>query len=184
MNEALKLASAAAVVYATSWAVMELERVALAWLDSLTPQAEAAEAPPPPKTIAGVVRSVAKEYRIDPLLVEAVIEQESNWKLDAMRYEPRLAQKFAEAGYRSDVITPLATSFGLMQVVFGLHRERCGVESPVDLLDAETNVRCGVSYLRACFDKSKNVRAALVCYNGGEAYAQKVIERLAQKLVG
>lgn len=185
-RELLKFGVAAAAVYGVSWCVMSLEQHAIAALDGLTEEAQARERVEPKKSpgVRDYVAEISRAHGVDPKLVESVIEQESNWRSDAMRFEPGVARDFNSRGVRDDEVTALATSFGLMQVLYGFHRERCGLKSATELFDPRTNIRCGIAVLKACFAKSNDVRRALVCYNGAETYADEVLKRLANKMVG
>lgn len=105
---------------------------------------------PPTKLPANVYELKALAYRIaveegvDPELVDAVIEQESN-------YEPRAeSQKQAQ---------------GLMQLIPAT-QERFGVSNP---WDPEENIRGGVRYLRFLLEMfNNNIAYALASYNAGE----------------
>lgn len=198
LRELLKFGVAAAAVYGVSWCVMSLEQHAIAALDGLTQEAQARERIEPKKSpgVRDYVAEISRANGVDPKLVESVIEQESNWRSDAMRFEPGVARDFNSRGVRDDEVTALSTSFGLMQVIYGFHGERCGLKSATELFDPRVNVRCGVAVLRTCFSRSNDVRRALVCYNGGskcaeeqgcskaEEYADEVLKRLANKMVG
>jgi soluble lytic murein transglycosylase-like protein len=94
--------------------------------------------------IADLIRSLAPEYRLDPNLVLAVVEAESNFDAKA------LSHKNAQ---------------GLMQLIPAT-AERFGVE---DVWDPEQNLRGGMSYLRWLLDHfDGDVRLALAGYNAGE----------------
>jgi hypothetical protein len=94
--------------------------------------------------IATLVRELAPEYKLNPNLVLAVIEVESNF--DPRALSPKNAQ-------------------GLMQLIPAT-AERFGV---ADVWDPEQNVRGGMAYLRwlmAHFDG--DVELVLAAYNAGE----------------
>ncbi len=100
-----------------------------------------------------IVLGHARNYRLDPALLAAVIYQESKFEADA----------------RSD-----RGAVGLMQLLpdtakgialrTGGSRFRVG-----DLLDPEINVRYGAWYLRHLLDKYGSERLALAAYNAGQA---------------
>lgn len=99
-----------------------------------------------------VVTGHARNYRLDPALVAAVIYQESRFRADAespagaiglMQLQPQTAQGIA--------LRTGGTRFEL-----------------ADLYDAELNVRYGCWYLRHLLDKYGNERHALAAYNAGQ----------------
>jgi soluble lytic murein transglycosylase-like protein len=94
--------------------------------------------------IANLVRDLADDYKLDPNLVLAVIEVESNFNPQAQ--SPKNAQ-------------------GLMQLIPAT-AERFGVR---DVWDPEQNLRGGMSYLRWLLGQFRgDVRLALAAYNAGE----------------
>jgi soluble lytic murein transglycosylase len=100
-----------------------------------------------------IVRGHARNYRLDPALLAAVIYQES---------------KFA-ASARSD-----RGAIGLMQLLpqtaKGIAARTGGSKFRVsDLYDPEINVRYGAWYLRHLIDKYGSERTALAAYNAGQA---------------
>jgi hypothetical protein len=104
----------------------------------------------PPRTqpaagpIADLVRGLAREYQLDPNLVLAVIETESNFNPRAQ--SPKNAQ-------------------GLMQLIPAT-AQRFGVR---DVWDPEQNLRGGMAYLRWLLAHfNGDVRLALAGYNAGE----------------
>ena len=95
----------------------------------------------------------AKNYRLDPALLAAVIYQES--KFDAQARSDRGA-------------------IGLMQLLpdtaKGIAERTGGSRFRVDdLYDPEINVRYGAWYLRHLLDKYGSERIALAAYNAGQA---------------
>jgi soluble lytic murein transglycosylase len=108
-----------------------------------------------------LIRSVAVEHELDPMLVKAVVWRES-------RFDPR---KIGSAGER-----------GLMQVSERAAREWAR-ETQVanfhadDLLDAKTNLEAGAWYLHRAFQhwehQKKPAVFALAEYNAGASRAQR-----------
>lgn len=97
-----------------------------------------------PADIIALVQRLAPDYRLDPNLVLAVIETESNFALDAL--SPKNAQ-------------------GLMQLIPAT-AERFGVANVWDPVD---NLRGGMAYLRWLLDHfNGDVELALAGYNAGE----------------
>jgi soluble lytic murein transglycosylase len=108
-----------------------------------------------------LIRSVAIEHELDPMLVKAVVWRES-------RFDPR---KIGNAGER-----------GLMQVSERAAREwaretQIANFHPQDLLDPKTNLEAGAWYLRRAFQhwehQKKPVVFALAEYNAGASRAQR-----------
>jgi soluble lytic murein transglycosylase-like protein len=94
--------------------------------------------------IADMVRSLAPQYRLDPDLVLAVVEVESNF----------------DPGARSH-----KNAQGLMQLIPAT-AERFGV---ADVWDPEQNLRGGMAYLRWLLDEfDGDLELALAGYNAGE----------------
>ena len=99
-----------------------------------------------------IVRGHARNYRLDPALVAAVIYQESKFDSDA----------------RSS-----SGAIGLMQLLpttaKGIALRTGGSRFRVsDLYDPEINVRYGSWYLRHLLDKYGEARSALAAYNAGQ----------------
>ena len=100
-----------------------------------------------------IVRGHARNYRLDPALLAAVIYAESKF----------------DAGARSD-----AGAIGLMQLLpetaKGIATRTGGAQFVVsDLDDPEINVRYGAWYLRHLLDRYRNERTALAAYHAGQA---------------
>ena len=137
----------------------------------LPPATRVASHPHPAKgRVAELVRALAPRYQLDPDLVLALIETESNFNPRAL--SPKNAQ-------------------GLMQLIPAT-AERFGVQ---DAWDPEQNLRGGMAYLRWLLARFKgDVQLALAGYNAGEgavdrhrgippyaetrAYVSRIIERI------
>ncbi len=99
-----------------------------------------------------IVRGHARNYRLDPTLLAAVIYQESKFKSDA----------------RSS-----SGAIGLMQLLpdtaKGIAVHTGGTRFQVaDLYDPELNVRYGCWYLKHLLSKYGDERTALAAYNAGQ----------------
>jgi peptidoglycan lytic transglycosylase len=106
-----------------------------------------------PLRYEAIVRGHARNYRIDPALLAAVIYTESKF----------------DANARSD-----AGAVGLMQLLpetaKGIALRTGGGHFVVsDLDNPEINVRYGAWYLRQLLDKYRNERTALAAYHAGPA---------------
>jgi soluble lytic murein transglycosylase len=105
-----------------------------------------------PLKYGAIVRGHARNYRLDPALLAAVIYQES-------KFRPHV---------KSD-----SGAIGLMQLLpdtaKGIAVHTGGTRFRVrDLYDPELNVRYGSWYLRHLLDKYHDERAALAAYNAGQ----------------
>ena len=120
--------------------------------------------------LQAVARSAAIAQGLDPALVMAVIEHESSWQPWAVRYEPGFYNTYTSHMKLPETErTMRATSFGLMQVMGQVAREK-GFDGKflTELLEPVIGVTFGCRKLRECLDKENNaVSAALLRYNGG-----------------
>ena len=91
-----------------------------------------------------LVREAAERHRVDPALIRAVIETESNWNPAAV----------SRKGAR-----------GLMQLIPST-AQRFGVN---DMFNPKQNIDAGVRYLKALLERyNGNLELALAAYNAGE----------------
>ena len=142
-----------------------------------------------------LIERISRKHEINPLITKALIVQESgtNMRPDRLRHEPHLLKRFRRETYMTDIeYEMLATSVGLTQVVYGLHKDTCKLTSYTDLLDREKNLECGLTVLKSClaYNKTERVpsmrlRKALGCYNGDGTggYADSVMSTLANLVV-
>lgn len=93
-------------------------------------------------------------YNVDPGLVIAIIQKESN-------FDPI-------------TIGDNGASYGLMQVQPYWHEPRMTQLGCHDLLDPYQNVRVGVDILAELFGKFDDITWVLMAYNGGESYATEM----------
>ncbi len=108
----------------------------------------------PPKTagsdeeVRGLVAEAAKNFDVNPLLVDSVIQVESNYNPFAV------SSKGAQ---------------GLMQLMPGT-AQRFGV---TDSFDPKQNIEAGVRYLKFLQDTFQDDRLAIAAYNAGEKAVAK-----------
>jgi hypothetical protein len=103
-------------------------------------------------TVLKAVVARAQRNALDPALVAAVVEQESDFDPLAYREEPHLGD----------------ASRGLMQLLYSTARG-LGYNGPPDgLFDIETNLQLGSSFLRHLLHRYGDQRSALAAYNAGE----------------
>ena len=108
-------------------------------------------------TLTEKLYSISTDYKIDPLLILAVIRHESK------------GDPYARGMYVSG---KKSGAMGLMQVKFSSALEvarSAGIKihSPEDLFDPEINLMVGTVYLLRMIAKYKNLQHALVAYNIG-----------------
>ena len=98
--------------------------------------------------VRGLVAEAAKSFDVNPLLVESVIQVESN--------------------YNPFAVSPKGAE-GLMQLMPGT-AQRFGV---TDSFDARQNIDAGVRYLKFLQDTFQDDRLAIAAYNAGEKAVAK-----------
>lgn len=96
----------------------------------------------------------SEEIGIDPAIVIAIIEKESNYDASAVGDHGR--------------------SLGLMQIQFRWHTARMAELGCDDLLDACQNVCVGIDILADLLEEGKSIEWVLMAYNGGHAYADRL----------
>jgi soluble lytic murein transglycosylase-like protein len=101
--------------------------------------------------LAPQINRIAKAYRVEPALVDALISVES--------------------GYNPEAVSPDG-AVGLMQLLPATAREY-GVETREDLLDPLVNVTTGTRHLSRLLGKYRNISHALAAYNAGEGAMQR-----------
>ncbi len=110
--------------------------------------------------LAPIIEKAASKYDLPPLLIRAMIDKENGPKNDNLYCQRKYEQKYytkAEklAGPHADIkqIKLMASSLGVMQVVYAAHVNRCHLKSPQDLCIPEINIDCGASYVRFWMNK-------------------------------
>lgn len=96
---------------------------------------------------------VCEANGVDPLLVVAMIENES-------RYNER-------------AIGDNGRSYGLMQIQPRWHYSRMRELGCTDLLDPYQNITVGVDYISELLSQGKSLEWTLMAYNGGPSYANR-----------
>ncbi len=131
-----------------------------------------------------LAKKYASKYGLDPLIVCAVIEQESGWNCWAMRFEPAFLVRYIEPLTLGNPTEEQAraTSFGLMQTMGQVAREK-GFQGKflTELCDPDVGVDIGCRKLQSCFLAHSDPEASLLAYNGGgnAFYGQQVLARVA-----
>lgn len=128
--------------------------------------------------LVNIAKKIAVTYALDPALVCAVCHHESaNWNTWASRYEPGFFDKYVPQDAKTfgnvcsvDTERRLrATSFGLMQIMGQVARERGFTgEYLTELCDPLNGIEYGCRELaRRMKNANGDVRKALLGYNGG-----------------
>lgn len=107
------------------------------------------------KEIQQGIFDICEEYNISFEFVMSIIAQESS--------------------FRPRVIGDGGQSKGLMQIQAKWHSETIEELGVTDLFDPLQNVKVGVAILHKYFQENEEVYYVLMKYNGGEAYANKML---------
>lgn len=99
---------------------------------------------------------LSEEIGINPSIVIAIIEKESNYDISAVGDHGR--------------------SLGLMQIQYRWHTARMDSLGCDNLLDPYQNVTVGIDILADLFEENESVEWVLMAYNGGHAYANRLAE--------
>ena len=94
-----------------------------------------------------------KDKKLNPYLIFAMCERESQYKADAVGDSGR--------------------SLGIMQIQEQWHQERMDELGCTDLLNPYQNVTVGIDILIDLYSKCNDTAWVLMAYNGGEAYANR-----------
>ena len=156
---------------------------------------------PPSAELVALARTIATKHSLDPALVCAVIEQESAWDANAIRYEPAFRTRYvAPLGLPATEEVARSISWGLMQVMGQVAREHgftgkflSSLCDPAAGLDAGCAVLVGKFTAAAAAqpqaqsaattpDKQAITSRALQLWNGGGNlnYASEVLARMAK----
>lgn len=157
------------------------------------------------------VRAAANDFNLDPLLVGAVVIVESYGNVCAQRYEPGFYDRYLRhdriahehrmhaldmssllsSTYQTE-IHGRATSWGAMQVMGQVAREKGFTGWFPELCDARTGMEYGAMHLREKLDEYGGVLPdAVAAYNAGsvrrsngeyenQGYVDKIFHRYAQ----
>jgi soluble lytic murein transglycosylase len=103
------------------------------------------------------VKKISKTYGVDPLVLLAVMREESRFDVDARSVAGArgLLQIMPQTAYRLDKSLKL------------------GIRSESQIHDARNNIQLGAYYLKSLFKEFKSLAHALAAYNAGEAIVKK-----------
>lgn len=127
-------------------------------------------------------RLAATNHNLDPALVMAVVEQESNWNPWAIRYEPAFYERYTKPMHLTDTEEySRAISWGLMQIMGETARE-LGYKGPIaKLCEPDIGLDWGCLLLANKMKaKGDDLVESLLAYNGGGSlkYPDEVIARI------
>lgn len=132
-----------------------------------------------------IVDAEARAQNVPTILAEAVVMHESGWQVDATKFEVNYLNHRTCAGIsHPDRKRLCASSHGLFQVMFSIHKANCDLSTFSQLYDPKINARCGVKILRQCADRWQTaprwqrVSKTLECFNGSPEYPPRVLAAL------
>jgi len=106
------------------------------------------------ESLLPLMEKISFQYGVEPALMRAFITVESNWDINASRYEAHLND----------------TSWGLMQILLSTGKWILGDSSLTisKLIQPEVNLSAGTKYIRYLLDKyNGNVADSISAYNAG-----------------
>jgi len=127
------------------------------------------------------IATAAEKWGLDPLLVEAVVVQESGGNTDAFRFEPNFWNRYLKSNPKYRGLNPrrVSSSYGLMQVMYCRVLEDRIADNdawaPELLFLPENGLDIGCGLLAELLqwaqgktqDQQLATQAALAAYNGG-----------------
>lgn len=113
-----------------------------------------------PYSYSDSIEKYSEEYKVDPILVAAVIKAESNFNPEAVSSKQ---------------------AYGLMQITpetahWAAQKMGIGDFSTHMLLNPDTNIMIGCWYLQNLMDEFKDEELALAAYNAGRGNVQKWLD--------
>lgn len=94
-----------------------------------------------------------------------------------LSFELVMSLIYEESGWDPECISDDGESVGLMQIQKKWHAELMDKTGCTDLTDPIQNVRVGTALLKRHFSTYQDPAWALMAYNGGQAYADRMIEQ-------
>lgn len=127
------------------------------------------------------IQVAAAKHHLDPLLVAAVVIQESGANTDGFRHERHFWNRYLKRKPEWSTLNPrrVSSSYGLMQIMFSTAVERGYAKNvpPEGLFVPEVGLDYGCKHLRHVVDwidakypqatSQERLRATLASYNGG-----------------
>ncbi len=134
--------------------------------------------------LIALAKQTATAHQLDPLLVCAIVEQESSWNPFAIRYEPAFYDRYIAPLNLKSATDARARSFswGLMQTMGQVAIENGVVVKYLsELCDPHVGLNAGCVILKAKLKRAAgDVHKGLLFYNGGgnTYYPTEVINRM------
>ena len=142
--------------------------------------------PPGFRFYKAAITKAAADAMLDPMLVAAVVWQESAFNTDAFRHEPNFWNRYLKHNPKYQALNPrrVSSSYGLMQVMYCLvHEDKLADNDalpPEHLFVPELGLRTGCQFLASCLQwaigraeattpESRIIESALAAYNGGRS---------------
>lgn len=106
-----------------------------------------------PETLEPIINEMGQKYNIEPAMIKGIIKAESNWDVNASRFE----------AHKTDA------SWGLMQVMLATARGVLNIPdmTTTQLINPRTNIEAGTKLLADNWTRFGNLRDAVAAYNAG-----------------
>ena len=106
-----------------------------------------------PESLDPIITEMGRKYNVEPALIKAHIKQESNWDVNASRYE----------AHKKDA------SWGLMQLLLTTARGVLGDPNltTTQLIQPRVNIEAGTKLIADNWRRWGNIRDAIAAYNAG-----------------
>jgi len=106
-----------------------------------------------PSTLEPIIQEMAQRYNVEPALIKATIKQESNWDVNASRFE----------AHKGDA------SWGLMQLLLVTAQGVLGNKdlTTTQLIRPRVNIEAGTKFIAQNLNRFGNMKDAIAAYNAG-----------------
>jgi soluble lytic murein transglycosylase-like protein len=104
-------------------------------------------------TLEPIIQEMGRKYNVEPELIKAHIKVESNWDVNASRFEV----------HKTDA------SWGLMQLLLTTARVVLGDPNltTTQLINPRVNIEAGTKFIASNLNRFGNMRDAIAAYNAG-----------------
>jgi len=136
-------------------------------------------------------RETKKYHGVKSIVIKAIVEQESHYNPQRIRYEQKWEKNYGHKikrvpGQTLEDWRMNFYSYGLMQISYVLHKDFCELKSYIDLYDPEKNLQCGIKLYSACIEAGNSDTYCIKKHNGSgpstEIYKNEVMGRIARLL--